>query len=136
MPTVKSSKQQSVLNQSLLPLDDYAGFIEGKHSAYYWTPFNEAMSVFAAGASTQLGMQQAAQALVAALARADLFHVRDDNDRLSRLFHMAAFLQEMASGHELRVVTAVETRTLDLSGSSSALDGLGRCNAAMSYNGG
>ncbi len=48
---------------------------------------------------------------------------------------MTAFLQQLASGHELHVGAGEETQTFDLSGSSPALDAFGRCIAAMSSNG-
>ncbi len=45
---------------------------------------------------------------------------------------MTAFLHELTSGQELSVVTAVGTRTFDLSGSSPAFAAFGRCIVAMS----
>ena len=48
---------------------------------------------------------------------------------------MTAFLDQLASGHQLHLVTAVETRTFNLSSSSPALEAFGRCIAAMPSDG-
>jgi hypothetical protein len=46
-----------------------------------------------------------------------------------------AFLRQLASGHELQLVTATKIETFDLSGSNPALDAFGRGIAAMSSDG-